>query len=29
MPANFGDLLTPEELEALVLYIAESVGAKQ
>jgi mono/diheme cytochrome c family protein len=28
MPSNFGDVLTPEELEALVQYIADSVGAK-
>jgi mono/diheme cytochrome c family protein len=29
MPGNFGDTLSPEELEALVQFIAESVGAKQ
>jgi mono/diheme cytochrome c family protein len=28
MPDNFAELLTPEELDALVQYIAESVGAK-
>jgi mono/diheme cytochrome c family protein len=28
MPDNFEELLTPEELDALVQYIAESVGAK-
>lgn len=27
MPTNYGDLLSPEELEALVLFVAESVGA--
>jgi mono/diheme cytochrome c family protein len=29
MPADFGDVLSPEELDALVLYIADSVGAEQ
>jgi mono/diheme cytochrome c family protein len=29
MPANFGETLSPEEIEALVQFIAESVGAKQ
>ncbi len=29
MPTNYGDVLSPEELEALVQYIAESVGAEQ
>lgn len=28
MPSNFGETLTPEELEALVSYIADSVGIK-
>ncbi len=28
MPSNFGDTLSPEEIEALVAYIAESVGVK-
>lgn len=28
MPDNFSDELTPEELDALVTFIAESVGAK-
>ena len=29
MPSNFGDTLSPEELEALVQFIADSVGAQQ
>ena len=29
MPDNYGDVLSPEELEALVAYLAESVGAQQ
>jgi mono/diheme cytochrome c family protein len=29
MPTNFGETLSPEEIQALVDYIAESVGAKQ
>jgi mono/diheme cytochrome c family protein len=29
MPDNFGEVLSPEELDALVQYIADSVGAKQ
>ena len=28
MPDNFGETLSPEQIEALVAYIAESVGAK-
>lgn len=28
MPPNFGDTLSPEEIQALVDFIAESVGAK-
>jgi len=28
MPSNFGETLTPEQLEALVQYIADSVGIK-
>src|SRR5215211_5830967 len=27
MPGNFGEVLSPEELDALVQFIAESVGA--
>jgi mono/diheme cytochrome c family protein len=29
MPTNFGDTLSPDEIQALVDYVAESVGAKQ
>lgn len=29
MPANFGEVLSPEELDALVQFIADGVGAKQ
>jgi mono/diheme cytochrome c family protein len=29
MPSNFGETLSPEEIQALVDFIAESVGAKQ
>jgi mono/diheme cytochrome c family protein len=29
MPTNFGDTLSPEEIQALVDYIAEAVGAQQ
>jgi mono/diheme cytochrome c family protein len=29
MPTDFGETLSPEELDALVKFIAESVGAKQ
>jgi mono/diheme cytochrome c family protein len=29
MPANFAEVLSPAELDALVQFIAESVGAKQ
>lgn len=29
MPDNYGDVMSPEELEALVAFIAESVGAKR
>jgi cytochrome c551/c552 len=28
MPDNYGEVLTPDELEALVLFIAEGVGAE-